>query len=57
MTVNLFENGKSRYKDKWTDFINSLKLFTSDFMEDGHCQCVTQERKFTDSRPNLGHPQ
>ena len=42
-------------RDKWAGFTNSLGMFTGDFMEDGRCQCVTQEKKFTDSRPNLGH--
>lgn len=55
MAANIFESGKSRNKDKWRGFINSLELFTSDFMEDGRCQCVTQEREFTDSRLNLGY--
>ncbi len=55
MAANLFESGKSRNKDKWRGFINSLELFTSDFIKDGRCQCVTQEKEVTDSRPNLGH--
>lgn len=44
MAANLFERGKSRNKDKWRGFINSLELFTSDFIKDGRCQCVTQEK-------------
>lgn len=55
MAANLFKSGKSRNKDKWRGFINSLELFTSDFIKDGRCQCVTQEREVTDSRLNLGY--
>lgn len=31
-------------EDKWAGFMNSLELFTSDFMEDGRRQYVEQER-------------
>ncbi len=32
-------------EDKWAGFMNSLELFTSDFMEDGRRQYVEQERE------------
>ena len=50
MTAKLFENGRSQAvrlpkENKWSAFLNSLELFSDDFMSDGREQPAVQERE------------
>ena len=56
MMAKVFENGRSqavrlpkeyRFSDenKWSGFLNSLNLFSEDFMSDGHETFAAQERE------------
>lgn len=50
MTAKLFENGRSQAvrlpkEDKWSGFLNSLNLFSEDFMDGGRGEGVWQKRE------------
>ena len=50
MAAELFENGKNQTdslsnEEKWKDFLESLNLFSEDFLCEGRSQGILQKRE------------